>query len=169
MQKLAHGCSFFIHLQESAHIFSPFPNQFQPPKQRQGTEIIYLQISSRSSRDTSLEEKSFKWQPNFSFVHKDLNLCFLFFIVFFFFVSFLLFIFFYPYKSMVPDLKKKRNRPNLKNRPRFSELYCPTTVPTGPCFFPIERFLKLKKPQTERFEVFLVGLYGLVWDSKPCI
>ena len=81
------------------------PNQFQPSKQRQGTEIIYLQISSRSSSDKSLEEKSFKWQPNFSFVHKDLNLCFLFFVVFFFFVFFIFI--FYPYKSMVLDLKKR--------------------------------------------------------------
>ena len=70
---------------------------------------------------------------------------------------------------MVLDLKKERNRPNLKNRPWFSELYGPTIVPIGPYFFPIERFLKLKKPQTERFEVFSVGLYGPVWDSKPCI
>ena len=74
---------------KNQHMFSlHLPNQFQPPKQWQGTEIIYLQISSRSSRDTSLEEKSFKWQPNFSFVHKDLNLCFLFFIVFFFYFFF---------------------------------------------------------------------------------
>ena len=41
----------------------------------------------------------------------------------------------------------KRNRPNLKNRPRFSEPYGPTTICVGPFFFPIERFLKLKKPQ----------------------
>ena len=94
---------------KNQHTFSlHLPNQFQPPKQRRGTEIIYLQISSRSSRDTSLEEKSFKWQPNFSFVYKDLNLCFLFFIVFFFYF-FLIFIFYFfnSYKSIVPDLKKR--------------------------------------------------------------
>ena len=41
----------------------------------------------------------------------------------------------------------KRNCPNLKNWSRFSELYDSTMVRTSPCFFPIERFLKLKKPQ----------------------
>ena len=41
----------------------------------------------------------------------------------------------------------KRNRPNLKNQSQFSESYDPTTVRMSPWFFPIELFLKLKKPQ----------------------
>ena len=70
---------------------------------------------------------------------------------------------------MVPDMKKKRNHPNLKNRPRFSEPYDPTTVHMSPYFFPIERFLKLKHRKTKGFAIFLVGPYGLVWISKPCL
>ena len=54
----------------------------------------------------------------------------------------------------------KRNCPNLKNQSWFSKLYGLTTVPTGLFFFPIERFLKLKKhPWT----------YGLGWKFKMCI
>ena len=136
MQELAHGCSFFIHLQESAYAFSPFPNQFQPPKQRQGTEIIYIQISSRSSRDTSLEEKSFKWQPNFSFVHKDLNLCFLFFIVFFFFVSFLLFIFFILTNQWFQILKKRGTVQTSKTGHGSQNYIVRPQFPRVPAFFP---------------------------------
>ena len=50
---------------------------------------------------------------------------------------------------------------------RFLELWGPIAVHTNPYFLYIERFLKLKEPQNEQFEVFLVGLYGLVRISKP--
>ena len=49
------------------------------------------------------------------------------------------------YRSIGRNFAQKRNRPNLKNRSRFLEQYGPTTVRTGPYFFPIEWFLKLKK------------------------
>ena len=51
------------------------------------------------------------------------------------------------YPKFTGKAEAKRNHPNLKNQSRFSESCGPTTVRTGPCFFPIERFLKLKKPQ----------------------
>ena len=39
----------------------------------------------------------------------------------------------------------KRNRPNLKNRSRFSEPYGSTTVRTSPCFFSHRAVLEAKK------------------------
>ena len=41
----------------------------------------------------------------------------------------------------------KRNRPNLKNRSRFSKQYDPTTVRMGLCFFSHWVVLEAKKPQ----------------------
>ena len=49
--------------------------------------------------------------------------------------------------KFIGKAKTKRNRSNLKNWSRFSELYGSTTIRTGSYFFPIERFLKLKKLQ----------------------
>ena len=37
---------------------------------------------------------------------------------------------------------------------RFSEPWDPTAVCTGPCFFPIERFLRLKEPQKWTIQYF---------------
>ena len=42
--------------------------------------------------------------------------------------------------------EKKRNRPNLKNRSRFTEPDGRTAVRAGPCFFCIERFFTLNRP-----------------------
>ena len=41
------------------------------------------------------------------------------------------------------------------------------TVHMGPFFFVIQRFLRLKDQNGERFTINLVGPYGLVWVSKP--
>ena len=48
------------------------------------------------------------------------------------------------YPKFIGKAEVERNRPNLKNRSRFSEPYCPITVRAACCFFPLERFQKLK-------------------------
>ena len=58
------------------------------------------------------------------------------------------------YPIFIEKAEAKRTRPNLKNRSRFSEPHGPTRVRTGPCFFHIERFLKLKKPQNRKVHGF---------------
>ena len=88
--------------------------------------------------------------PLFKIWNYQISFRSLFFFVFFhfFFISSISDHNFIPvyWPKFTGKAETKRNRPNLKNRSRFSELYDMTTVCTGPYFFPIERFLKLKKP-----------------------
>ena len=68
------------------------------------------------------------------------------------------------YPKFIRKVEVDRNRSNLKIRSRFSELYGPTTVR---CLFPVERFLKLKKPQNWAVQGFPIEPYGPVRISKP--
>ena len=58
------------------------------------------------------------------------------------------------YPIFIGKAEAKRTRPNLKNRSRFSEPHGLTRVRTDPCFFHIERLLKLKKPQNRKVHGF---------------
>ena len=52
-----------------------------------------------------------------------------------------------PFKALIFFFFLKGTYENCENRSRFLEPWRPTAVCTGPCFFPIEQFLKLKEPQ----------------------
>ena len=97
----------------------------------------------------------------------QISFWYLFFFVFFYFffissISDHNFISVYP--KFIRKVEVDRNRSNLKIRSRFSELYGPTTVR---CLFPVERFLKLKKPQNWAVQGFPIEPYGPVRISKP--
>ena len=129
MQELAHGCSFFIHLQESVHVFSPpsksilaskattrywllkssiFKSALEVPE----TQALKKRVSN-SSQTLASSKKT--WICAFSSSSSSSSLCFLFIYLFIF----------YPYKSMVPDLKKRgtsktgHSSQNRTVRPRF--------------------------------------------------
>ena len=71
------------------------------------------------------------------------------------------------YPKFIGKAEVERNRSNLKNRSRFSEPYCPITVRTACCFFPLAVPEAKINRKTERCKVFSIEPFGVVWISKP--